>query len=359
MPYQKIPCMLMRGGTSKGPFFDMRDLPENEDARNRLLLRVMGSPDAMQIDGLGGAQTVTSKVVMVQPSSRPGIDVDYLFAQIDIGQAIVDTSPPCGNMMAGVGPFAIERGLVAAQGEETRVMIYNINTRAKIEAIVRTPAGVVKYEGDTQISGVPGSAAPIILNLFDQVGAKTGKMFPTGSPVDTIQGYEVSLIDIGTVMMLAKASDFNLKGTEKADHFENHPEIVQTLLNMRLEVGEGMGLGDVADSVLPKMALLSPPTEGGAIRSQYFTPSQLHPSHAVSGAIGISTAFSTDDTVANRLKAKDFASNPVRVEHPSGHIDIELDIEQKNDQWLLHKAGVIRTANKLMDGFVFIPDSLA
>ena len=167
-----IQCLYMRGGTSKGPFFDMRDLPSDVNERNKILLTVMGSPDAHQIDGLGGAVTVTSKVVMVEPSKRKGIDVDYLFAQIDIEKALVDTTPPCGNMMAGVGPFAIEKGWVKTTIPETRVMVYNINTKSIIEEIVQTPKGVVEYNGNTHIDGVPGTAAPVVLNLLTKWAAK-------------------------------------------------------------------------------------------------------------------------------------------------------------------------------------------
>ena len=212
----EIPCTYMRGGTSKGPFFDMRDLPSDVKKRNEILLKVMGSPDASQIDGLGGTVTVTSKVVMAQPSTRKGIDVDYLFAQVDIKNPVVDTTPPCGNMMAGVGPFAIEKGWVKATIPETRVMVYNINTKSIIEEIVQTPNGVVEYNGTMKIDGVPGTAAPVILNLFDQVGGKTGKLMPTGKIKEQIQGIDVTLLDAGSTMMLVKASDLAwtvLRGT--------------------------------------------------------------------------------------------------------------------------------------------------
>ena len=215
-----IACTYMRGGTSKGPFFDARDLPSDVKERNRILLKVMGSPDAKQIDGLGGTVTVTSKVVLAQPSTRKGIDVDYLFAQIDIENPVVDTTPPCGNMMAGVGPFAIEKGWVKITKPETRVMIYNINTQSIIEEIVQTPNGKVEYNGNMHIDGVPGTAAPVVMNLFDQVGGKTGKLTPTGKIKEQIQGIDVTLIDAGSTMVLMKASDLGMDGTEGEDFFK-------------------------------------------------------------------------------------------------------------------------------------------
>ena len=204
---KRIPAFFMRGGTSKGPFFDKRDLPTNRKERDAILLKVMGSPDAKQIDGLGGTVSVTSKVVIAEPSKRKGYDVDYLFAQVDIDNPLVDTLPPCGNMMAGVGSFAIEKGWVRATIPETRVMIYNINTKSTIEEIIQTPNGKVKYDGDVHIDGVPGTASPIILNLFDLVGGKTGKQFPTGQLKETIDGLDVTIIDAGQTMVLLKAQD--------------------------------------------------------------------------------------------------------------------------------------------------------
>ncbi|MGH1362786.1 MAG: PrpF domain-containing protein [Calditrichia bacterium] len=228
MPQLKIPCMLMRGGTSKGPFFDLRDLPSYEEQRSKLLLRLMGSPDVSQIDGLGGAKTVTSKVVMVRPSSRTGIDVDFLFAQVEIENSIVDTGPTCGNMMTGVAPFAIERRMVISEHPETKVRIYNINTDSTSEAIVQTPKGIVQYDGETTIDGVPGTAAPIQMNLFDQHGVKTGKLFPSGKTREQIGGVEVSLVDSCTALMLLKAEDIGLSGEEGKEFFLQNPDVMKS-----------------------------------------------------------------------------------------------------------------------------------
>lgn len=350
----EIPCTYMRGGTSKGPFFDMRDLPSDVKKCNEILLKVMGSPDAKQIDGLGGTVTVTSKVVMAQPSTRKGIDVDYLFAQIDIENPVVDTTPPCGNMMAGVGPFAIEKGWVKATIPETKVMVYNINTKSIIEEIIQTPRGVVEYNGNMKIDGVPGTAAPVVMNLFDQVGGKTGKLMPTGVIREKIQGIDVTLLDAGSTMLLVKASDLGMEGTEGVDFFEKNKELMKKIESMRLEAGQRMGLGDVSNSVLPKVAILSKPRGSGNITSRYLTPKTLHPSHAVTGAICIGTALKIKGSVAQDVgKTNGLPSEMVVIEHPAGVIEINIEIEQKGETINVKKAGTVRTVRKIMTGTVF------
>lgn len=349
-----IPCLFMRGGTSKGPFLDMRDLPTDPASRDRVLLAIMGSPDARQIDGLGGAEFVTSKAVMVAPSERDGIDVDYLFAQVSIDQRLVDTRPPCGNMMAGVGPFAIETGMVEAVSPETTVRIYNINTATTIEALVRVEAGLVVYDGDTAIDGVPGTAAPVVMNFFEFCGGKTGKLFPTGKTSETIDELEVTLIDAAMPMMHVAAQQLGLSGGEDREFFEGHPELMARLEAMRLEAGRRMGFGDVRESVIPKIGILSAAVAGGAIRSRYLTPHSLHPAHAVTGGIAIATAAVTDGTVASELaRLDDSTSTAVTIEHPSGSLEIRIDRSEHPPT----RAGVVRTARKIMSGEVFVPAS--
>jgi 4-oxalomesaconate tautomerase len=351
----KIPCTFMRAGTSKGPFFDMRDLPADAKERDKILLKIMGSPDPLQIDGLGGTKTVTSKVVMVQPSKRKGIDVDYLFAQIDIEDPIVDTAPPCGNMMAGVAPFAIEKGWVKVTIPQTKVMVYNINTNSVIEEIVQTPNGFVQYEGNMAISGVPGTASPIIMNLFDQVGGKTGKFLPTGKLQEQIQGIDVTLMDAGTVMVLIKAQDLGLKGDEDEKFFTEHKALMAKIESIRLEAGLRIGLGDVKNSVLPKVGILSKQKEKqNNIHSLYFTPHTLHASHAVTGAICVGTALKLKGTVANDVgTTNNTNSEMIIIEHPSGTIEVMLEMEMKDGQMQLKKAGTIRTVRKIMEGYVY------
>ncbi len=354
-PANSIPCIFMRAGTSRGPFFDGRDLPKNTADRDRILLKIMGSPDPRQIDGLGGSETVTSKVVMVEPSKRPGIDVDYLFAQIDLKSPIVDTTPPCGNMMAGVGCFAIERGMVKATSPETRVMVFNINTKSVIEEVIQTPNGRVKYEGTAKIDGVPGTAAPVVMNLFDQIGGKTGKLLPTGKVRETIDGIEVSLLDAGMPMVLMAAASLGMKGDEPADFFENSPDLMAKIEKIRLEAGLRMGLGDVRESVLPKVGLLSKARiSGNNIKSQYLTPHALHPAHAVTGAICIGTALKIKGTVADGLGTTNGQPTElILIEHPSGVIEVNLETEIIDGKFNVKKAGTLRTVRKIMEGRVF------
>lgn len=352
---RQVPCTYMRGGTSKGPFFDKRDLPSNKQERDAIILKVMGSPDERQIDGLGAAVTVTSKVVMAEPSKRPGIDVDYLFAQVDILNPIVDTLPPCGNMMAGVGPFAIEKGWVKATIPETRVMIYNINTNSTIEEIVQTPNGKVKYDGDTHIDGVPGTAAPVILNLFDLVGGKTGKQFPTDKTKEIINGVEVTIIDAGQTMVLLKAQDVGMKGDEDEAFFVRNKELMGKLEAIRLEAGRRAGMGDVKDNVLPKIGILSAPKDPKHnIQGRYLTPKTLHPSFAVTGSIAVGTALKVKGTVAAEVGKENGQNRElVIIEHPSGVIEANIEMKQKENGLLLEKAGTIRTVRKIMEGYVF------
>jgi 4-oxalomesaconate tautomerase len=352
---RQVPCTYMRGGTSKGPFFDKRDLPANKQERDAIILKVMGSPDERQIDGLGAAVTVTSKVVMAEPSKRPGIDVDYLFAQVDILNPIVDTLPPCGNMMAGVGPFAIEKGWVKATIPETRVMIYNINTNSTIEEIVQTPNGKVKYDGDTHIDGVPGTAAPVILNLFDLVGGKTGKQFPTDKTKEIINGVEVTIIDAGQTMVLLKAQDVGMKGDEDEAFFVKNTDLMAKLEAIRLEAGRRAGMGDVKDNVLPKIGILSAPKDPKHnIQGRYLTPKTLHPSFAVTGSIAVGTALKVKGTVAAEVGKENGQNRElVIIEHPSGVIEANIEMKQKENGLLLEKAGTIRTVRKIMEGYVF------
>ena len=359
MPQKKIPCLFMRGGTSRGPFLDLRDLPADETERNKVLLKIMGSPDTRQIDGLGGAAFVTSKVIMAEPSKREGIDVDSLFAQVLIDKPIIDTSPTCGNLMSGVAPLAIERGWVKATHPETTVMIYNYNTNSLIEAVVQTPNGKINYtDGDTEIKGVPGTGAPIVMNLINPAGGQTGKLFPTGNRKDLIQDIEISIVDAGNIMMLVKAIDFGLSGRETKNFFEDNKNLMDKIEDIRQEAGRMAGMGDVSDRVLPKVGLLTQPMNGGTIKSMYLTPHSLHPTHAVSGAVCIGTACKAAGTVAADLAVlKGGIKERIVIEHPTGFIPVIIEVSGKGDAFTVEKAGTLRTARKIMDGFVFVPFS--
>ena len=350
-----IPVIFMRGGTSRGPYFKAADLPQDPAARDRVLLAAMGSPDPRQIDGLGGADTLTSKVAIVSKSTRPGVDIDYLFAQVDIGRPIVDTAPSCGNMLAGVAPFAIETGLFPAQDGETHVMIYNVNTEARIEAIVKTPGRAVQYAGDARIDGVPGTAAPIILNFMDVVGSVSGKLMPTGNPRDTINGIEVSCIDVAMPMIMMRAKDFGLTGYESRAEINPNKELFARIEPIRLEAGRRMGFGDVSDKVIPKVGLLSAPRDGGTIASRYLTPHALHAAHAVTGAVCVASACALEGTIAHELAKPDDA-NPrtIWIEHPSGQVDVLLQTKGKGADMDV-VAGTLRTARPIMKGEVLVP----
>ena len=363
MMQRAIPCMFMRGGTSRGPFFLLEDLPADPEVRDRVLLAAMGSPDPRQIDGLGGATTVTSKVAMVSPSQRPGIDVDYRFAQVWLGKAIVDTAPSCGNMLAGVGPFAIERGLVTPDADETRVRIFDVNTGSRIEATVQTPGGTVTYAGDQRIDGVPGTAAPVVLSFSDVVGSKCGAMFPTGAVQEEIDGVAVSCIDVAVPMVMMRAGDLGISGYDP-DEIAGNAVLMRRIERIRLEAGRRMGLGDVAESVVPKVALLAPPQLGGMVYSCYLTPHEVHESHAVTGAICVACCTSMRDTLANRivrLPAERETEPTVgtvataHIEHPAGAIEVRLETEEGGTELKVRRAGIVLTARKIMDGRVFVP----
>jgi len=350
-----IPVIFMRGGTSRGPYFKASDLPADVAARDRVLLAAMGSPDPRQIDGLGGADTLTSKVAIVSKSARPGVDLDYLFAQVDIGRPIVDTAPSCGNMLAGVAPFGIETGLIPAEDGETHVMIFNVNTEARIEAIVQTPGRAVKYSGDARIDGVPGTAAPIVLNFMDVVGSISGKMLPTGKVRDVIDGIEVTCIDVAMPMIMMRATDFGLTGYENRAEINGNEALFARIEPIRQEAGRRMGFGDVSDKVIPKVGLLSPPRDGGTITSRYLTPHALHAAHAVTGAVCVATACALEGSIAFELAKLD-TSNPrtIWIEHPSGQVDVLLKTTGKGADMDV-VAGTLRTARPIMKGEVLVP----
>jgi 4-oxalomesaconate tautomerase len=353
-----IPCIFMRGGTSRGPFFKATDLPANTEMRDRVLLAAMGSPDMRQIDGLGGADTLTSKVAIVSKSTRPCVDVDYLFAQVNISKPLVDTSPSCGNMLAGVGPFAIETGLVPAQEGLTRVMIFNVNTESRIEAMVATPGQVVRYTGDARIDGVPGTAAPIVLNFMDVIGSVAGTMLPTDRVREVIEGVEVTCIDVAMPMMLLRAKDLGLSGYEGRAEIDGNKDLLSRIEGIRREAGRRMGFGDVTDKVIPKVGLLSLPRAGGAITSRYLTPHAVHAAHALTGAVCIASACALEGSIAHELATPDDV-NPrtIWIEHPSGQIDVRLTTEGRGPNMKI-VAGTLRTARPIMRGEVLVPKRL-
>ncbi|MBZ4690831.1 MAG: hypothetical protein JG765_2082 [Cereibacter sp.] len=351
-----IPVIIMRGGTSKGPYFRTGDLPADEAARDRVLLAVMGSPDVRQIDGIGGADTLTSKVAMVQPSAREGVDVDYLFAQVSVTEAVVDTSPSCGNILSGVGPFAIERGMVPVTGDETRVVIFNVNTNTRIEALVQTDGEGVDYDGDMAIAGVPGTAAAVRLNFMDIVGSKTSGLLPSGHLQEEIDGVAVTLIDVAVPMMILRAADLGKTGYETPAELDADRDFFAKLEAMRLEAGRRMGLGDVTGKVLPKVAILAAPKQGGHIAARYFVPHKAHAAFAVTGALCVSTVAVLEGSVSDGLALRpEGEDREILIEHPSGMIDVALRTSGQGKDLQVVSAGAIRTARKLVTGEVYVP----
>ena len=345
------PCTWMRGGTSKGGYFLADDLPADTAARDAFLLAVMGSPDPLQIDGMGGGDPLRSKVAVVRKSARPGVDVDYLFLQVMVDQAIVTDAQNCGNILAGVGPFAIERGLIEAQEGETPLTIYMENTGQTARATIQTPRRQPIYTGQTAIDGVPGTAAAIPLLFSDTAGSSCGALLPTGRAVDVVNGVECTLIDNGMPCVIMDAADFGITGTESRETLDADQALKTKLEAIRLSVGPMMNLGDVTEKSVPKMTLVSAPTAGGAISTRSFIPHRCHATIGVLAAVTVATAATLPGSPAHRLaRMPEGRSRAVGVEQPSGITEAALELDAAGT---VTQAGIIRTARKLMEGRVF------
>ena len=352
----KIPCVIMRGGTSRGPFFHLSDLPADTATRDAVLLAVMGSPHEIQVDGIGGSHSVTSKVAMVSKSQRPGVDVDYLFAQVEINEKRVDTKPNCGNMLVAVGPFAIDQGLIPALNNETPVRIFNVNTQSVVEAIVQTPGGEVTYKGAASIDGVPGTAAPVGINFTAAIGSVTQKLLPSGKPLDMIDGVEVSCVDVAMPLVMMRAADMGKTGYETPDELDADRALMQRMEAIRRKAGALMGMGDVSKNVVPKIALLASPRNGGVITSRYFVPESCHKSHPVTGTVCIASACAIPGTLAEQIASRTKApQGMIEIEHPSGKIAIDLDADFTDGKQTLRRAALIRTARRIFEGQVHVP----
>lgn len=342
--------MLMRGGTSKGPFFLARDLPVDVEARNQILLRIMGSPDARQIDGLGGAHPLTSKVAIVSPSERADVDVDYLFLQVTPETGAISVAQNCGNMLAAVGPFAIERGLVIADIGQTVVRVHMVNSDAYAELVVQTPDGSVTYEGEAKIDGVPGSHAPVLQRYFGSAGAQCGALLPTGHAMDRINGIDCTLIDNGMPSVLIRSQDLGLSGDENPEVLEANEALKTRLEAIRLQAGVMMNLGNVTDKTIPKMCLIAPPKNGGIISTRTFIPHRVHQSVGVLGAASTAAGCMLPEGVgAGMAMFADINPCQIDVEHPTGALTVELEW----DGGTIVRTALLRTARKIMDGEVF------
>ena len=354
-----IPTTLMRGGTSKALYFSAKDLPQTATARDKALLAAMGSPDPRQIDGVGGAHPLTSKVAVVGPASRADADVDYLFLQVVVDKAEVSDSQNCGNILAGVGPWAIEHGLVRVAGDSTPVRIHMLNTGSVAVAHVPTPNGKVEYEGDARIDGVPGSAAAIPIDFLDVAGSSCGKLFPTGSTRDRIDGIEVTCIDNGMPVVVMRAADLGKRGDESPEELEADSALKARIERIRLALGPRMNLGDVSRKTVPKMCLVSPPLHGGTINTRTFIPHRVHEAIGVLGAVSVATACVTPGSVAAEVSGLTPRSGTQRleIEHPTGFFTVEMDVTVEGDSVTVNRSALLRTARKLMQGEVYVPES--
>jgi 4-oxalomesaconate tautomerase len=354
---RSIPCLFMRGGTSRGPFFMESDLPADVGERDAVLLAVMGSPDVRQIDGLGGADTLTSKVGIVRRGTSPGVDLEFLFAQVSITEARVDTTPNCGNMLAAVAPFGLETGLVRATGEVTRLRVLTRNTGTLSDIEVRTPGGVVEYAGSARIDGVPGTAAPINISFLDTAGSVCGSLLPTGRFLDRFDGIEVTCIDNGMPVVVMAAEALGVTGYETRDQLNADFELKKRIESIRLQAGPAMNLGDVEKLVVPKMCLVAKPAAGGQICTRTFIPRDCHAAVGVLGAVTVATAAVLPGSVANRYALVP-GGNPkcISVEHPSGEFSVMLTMDPHDPSQVL-QAALQRTARLLMRGEVFIPQA--
>lgn len=354
-----IRCVLMRGGTSKGAYFLAEDLPADTADRDRVLLSIMGSPDQRQVDGLGGAHPLTSKVAIVSRAQEPGADIDFLFAQVGVDRPIVDTTPNCGNILAGVGPFAIERGLVKPTGNITRIRIRTLNTGTIAEALIETPGGRVNYGGSARIDGVPGTAAPIAIEFLDAEGSVCGKLLPTGRVRDIIDGVPCTLIDNGMPVIVLKAADVGRTGHEPRDQLNADRELKARLEAIRLAAGPLMNLGDVTAKVVPKMCIVSEPCNGGHLMTRSFIPRECHASIGVFAAVTVATASVLPGSPASEVAT--VPAGPVKtmsIEHPTGEFTVRLQVGGTPDNPVVERAGLLRTARLLFDGIAYAHDGI-
>lgn len=359
MTQTAIPYLFMRGGSSRGPYMRRTDLPANQDHLARVLVSMIGSGHPLNIDGIGGGAAVTTKVAMLSPSDDDWADVDYFFAQVGVDNGLVDFKPTCGNILVGVGPAAVEMGLVKATGDSTEVRIRAVNTGARVLARIVTRDGAAVYDGVAQIDGVPGSAAPVELSFYDVVGGATGSLFPTGNRIDTFDGIDVTCMDVAMPMVIARAQDFGLTGHETAVELDENRAFFDRMEQIRQQAGARMGLGDVSASVTPKFGLLAPPQNDGTAAVRYFMPWKTHPTLAVTGSQCLSACLLCPGTVGAGI-APDLDQSPVRLrlEHPMGHMDVMMDYTSTNEGFDVVSAGLVRTARKLAEGDVFVPTNV-
>jgi 4-oxalomesaconate tautomerase len=359
MTQTAIPYVFMRGGTSRGPYFNGADLPNDRETLAQVLLSVVGSGHPLNIDGIGGGNAVTTKVAMLSRSMDPWADIDYFFAQVSVEDRLVDFKPTCGNILSGVASAAIEMGLIQAQEDSTQVNIRAVNTDAKVVASVLTAGGTVIYDGDAAIDGVPGTAAPVELNFMEVAGSSTGAFLPTGHVINTFDGIEVTCMDVAMPMVIARAADFGLTGYETVAELNANKDFFARMEAIRIQAGAAMGMGDVSASVTPKFGLLAPAQSGGTVATRYFMPWNTHPTMAVTGSQCLASCVLTPGTVADGMSPTiERGPATVTLEHPMGTMDVIIDFERKDGAFIHKSAGLVRTCRKLAQGHVFIPRSI-
>ncbi len=353
MAYESVPFMQIRGGSSKGIYFDKNDLPHDENLRNEIILSIVGR-DSRQIDGLGGANPLTSKVAIVSKSEKEDCDIDFLFIQVVVGENRVDSSPNCGNILSGVGVFAIENKMILPTEDTTTIKVNMINSNNICELVMQTPNKKLKFDGEAKIDGVPGTSAPIICNYLDVAGSVCGSLFPTGNKKDLINGINVTCIDNGMPVVLINAKELGKTGYESCEELSNDKEFREKLEAIRLEVGPKMNLGDVTSRVVPKMTIVSAPVNGGSINTRTFIPHNCHAAIGVLGAVSVASACLYDECVTSDIiKVKNTPIVNLNVEHPSGEFTVELTSEKINNELSIKKAGLLRTARLLSKGVAY------
>ena len=350
-----IPYMQFRGGSSKGLYFLAEDLPEDSQRRDQMLLDAMGR-DALQIDGLGGANPLTSKIAIVSRSTRSDADVDFLFGQIVPGQSSIDFSPNCGNILTGVGPFALESGLIKAEDGTTQTRVHMVNTGKLCDIEVSTPDGEVTYEGDTTIDGVPGRASPVVCSYLELAGSSCGALLPTGQITDVVDGITLTAVDNGMPVVVIRAQDVGISGSESAAELNQDLELKTQLESIRLQIGPAMNLGGVSDKAVPKMCLVSAARHGGLINTRTFIPHTCHETVGVLGAVSAATACVLNSEVTRGIACPpEGRLKSMSIEHPQGAFPITLEVDESGEYPSFISARVTRTARLLSKGMLFVP----
>ena len=359
MTQTEIPFVFMRGGTSRGPYINRADLPADQETLAEVLIALIGAGHPLNIDGIGGGAAVTTKVAMLSRSEDDWADIDYFFAQVSVADRRVDFKPTCGNILSGVGPAALEMGLVPATNGETHLRIRAVNTGARVIAIVQTPGGMVRYDGDTAIDGVPGKAAPVALQFMDTVGGVTGAFLPTGNLIDHIDGIDVTCMDVAMPMVIARAANFGLNATETAAELDKNTAFFAQMEQIRIKAGALMGLGDCTKSVTPKFGLLAPADAPNTLRARYFMPWATHPSMAVTGSQCLGSCALAKGTVADgMMRVEGTPPLKLQLEHPMGQMDVIVDYTQGPKGFEHRSSGIIRSCRKLAAGHVFVPGDI-